>query len=119
MGIDDANGLQVGIDDGAAHEFHASAAEVAGDGVGQRGGGTSGFENGGSACEMPKVAVKRAIFMAYLHEDAGVGHGGSDFQAVAHDAFVLSQCLELPGIVAGDFPKVEAVECLAERLAFV
>ena len=38
VGIDDADGLQIGVDDGGANEGHAPLFQVLGNGVGQRAG---------------------------------------------------------------------------------
>ena len=39
VGVDDADGLQIGVDDGGAHECHTPLFQVLGNGIGQRAGG--------------------------------------------------------------------------------
>ena len=46
-----------------------------------------------------------------LQEGAGVGDGGLNLQAVAHDAAVRQEPPDLPGIVSRDLLRIKIVEC--------
>ena len=74
VGVDDADGLQIGVDDGGAHEGHAPLFQVLGNGVGQRAGGNGGviFVDDFPACPAPNIGVKTAVFFLNVPEDAAV-----------------------------------------------
>lgn len=93
MPIDDADGLEVGIDDGGADEGHAAAFQVGGDGVGQGRGGTqgAGFPHHPAAGERPDIVAERAEFLLYRLEHSAVADGGLDLQPVADDGGVAQQ----------------------------
>ena len=78
MAVDDAYGLEPGIGGGGAEEAHAAAAEVAGEGVGERRGGAQGIGLAHYVVsgEAPCVGGKAAPLCLNLQEDAGVGNGG-------------------------------------------
>ena len=61
----------------------------------------------------PQVACKRRIFFEKLQESAGVFDRGLYFQAIADDAGVLHQAVNIFLAVAGDAPGIEVVERLA------
>jgi len=44
-------------------------------------------------------------------------HGGGDLQAIADDACVVQQALDLAAVVARDLCRIKAVECAAIILA--
>ena len=90
MGIDDADGLQVGVDDGAAYELHSPARKVLGDGIGQGGSGLAGLMEDVPLCEAPDIPVKRTVFPTNLIEHAGIGDGSTNLQSVADNP--LSCC---------------------------
>ena len=57
VGVDDADGLQIGVDDGGAHECHTPLFQALGNGVGQRAGGNGGvlFADNFPACPAPNI----------------------------------------------------------------
>ena len=78
MGVDDAHGLEPGIGGGGAEETHTAAAEVAGEGVGERRGGALriGLAHHVVSGKTPGIGGKAALLRLNLQEDAGVGDGG-------------------------------------------
>ena len=61
MCIDDADGLQIGVDDGGADESHAVRLEIHCDGVGQRGCSHACLVDDVTAGEPPNIVVETAV----------------------------------------------------------
>ena len=118
VGVDDADGLQIGGDDGGAHECHTPLFQVLGNGIGQRAGGNGGviFVDNFPACPAPNIGVKTAVFFLNVPEDAAVFDAGSDFQPVADDALVREQLGDLFLAVGADLVQVKTVIDLPESL---
>ena len=57
VGVDDADGLQIGVDDGGAHECHTPLFQALGNGVGQRADGNGGviFVDNFPGCPAPNI----------------------------------------------------------------
>ena len=74
VGIDDADGLQIGVDDGGANEGHAPLFQVLGNGVGQRAGGNGGviFVDDFAVCPAPDILFKAAVLFLNVPEDTAV-----------------------------------------------
>ena len=89
MGVDDADGLQVGIDDGTPHKFHPFPVKIFGNCVRERGGGTVCFVKGPIIGKVPDIAVERTVFLTYIIEYTGIGYGCLYLQAITDDTFVL------------------------------
>ena len=53
VGVDDADGLQIGVDDGRAHEGHAALFQVGGDRVGEGRRGRAEFPDRAAAGPAP------------------------------------------------------------------
>lgn len=121
VGVDDADGLQIGVDDGGTREGHTLLFQVLGNGVGQRAGGNGGviFVDNFPACPAPNIGVKTAVFFLNVPEDAAVFDAGSDFQPVADDALVREQLGDLFLAVGADLVQVKAVVDLPESLPLV
>ena len=69
--------------------------------------------------EAPDVCVEAAVAGLNLHKCPGIGNGGFDLQAVAHDPGVAHQLLLFFPVVPGNFVCIKIVECLAITLALV
>ena len=111
VGIDDADGLQIGVDDGGANEGHAPLFQVLGNGVGQRAGGNGGviFVDDLAVCPAPDILFKAAVLFLNVPEDTAVFDTGPDFQPVADDALVREQPGNLFLAVSADLVQVKAV----------
>ena len=69
MSLHHAHGLEIGINRGAAHEFHAPAAQRCTDLVGQRRGGSSPVLLGFPLGKAPQKGRKAAVFPLDFQEN--------------------------------------------------
>lgn len=72
MCIDDADGLQIGVDDGGADESHAVRLEIHCDGVGQRGCSHACLVDDVTAGEPPNIVVETAVRRLDIPECVGI-----------------------------------------------
>lgn len=121
MGADDDHGLEPGIGGGGAEEAHAAAAEVAGEGVGERRGGAQGvgLAHHFVVGKAPGIGGKAALLRLNLQEDARVANGRLYLATVADDAGVLQQGGYLSLAKGGNGVRVEAGKGGTESLALV
>src|SRR5699024_9979460 len=111
--------LQIGVDDGGTHEFHAALLQILRDRVRQRRGCAANFPQGPAFGPVPEIAVETAPLPPDGRKDGGVAHRCGDLAPVAHNACIRRQGLPLFGAVGGHLLPVEAVEGAAEIFPFV
>ena len=115
----DADGLEIGVDDGGACELHPAAAQVGRHLVRQRrgrAGDAVAVPDGFPLGEVPDIGVEAAPLVLDGKEDTGIIHGGVELPAVADDGGVLHERVDLLCTVLRDSPGVKAVQRGAERL---
>ncbi len=119
MREDDADGLEVRVDDGGADESHSPSVEVFRYAIGEVRRGEGVLMNGLAVGETPDVFVETPHLTLDGNEDLGIADGSLDFQFVADDACVLAKFRLLLLVISGDGLIVEAVECSAESFSLV
>src|SRR5262249_39228362 len=118
-----AGGLHEGVDDGRPHELEAAARELLRDLSRQlrlrRGlrGGAEAIDLRLAVEKVPEQAREARALLHRLEIGAGREHAALDLQAVAHDAGVLHQRLDLLRREARDLLRREAGEGAAEIVA--
>ena len=117
MCIDDADGLQIGVDDGGADESHAVRLEIHCDGVGQRGCSHACLVDDVTAGEPPNIVVETAVRRLDIPECVGITDRRDDFATVADDARIVHEFGDLVLVIAPDPFDVEPIERLTETLA--
>ena len=118
--VDDAGGLQEGVDDDRADELEAALFELLRDGLRQRRGygeREAGALVGVVAGEVPEEVGEGLAGALHLHVDFCAGDGGFDLGAGADDAFVLHEAIDIGLREAGYLGGVEVFEGLAEGFA--
>ena len=78
-----------------------------------------GVDDRRAAGELPQELREPGARLAQIEPGAGVADRGTDLQAVAHDARVFKERVDLPLAVARDALRVEAVERLGVGLALL
>ena len=89
MVVDDADGLEVGVDGDAADKFEAALFHVLGDALAQFARGRALVCFVSYDCllgELPNVSIEAAECCLHLLEGLSVGDGGFYFSAVADNA---------------------------------
>ena len=119
MGVDDADGLKVGVEDGGADEGHAALFQVGGDGVGEGRGGRAKFPDRSAAGPAPEIGGKAAEFPLNVPEDPRIAHGGFQLAAVADDGSVLLKGVQLGFVKGADRLQPEAVKRPAKGFPLV
>ncbi len=101
MIVDHADGLHVGIENGAAQKPEAQLFHLAGDGIGERRVGGH-FPNGFPVVdertpvgEAPDPVAESAVARRRFQKDPGVVYRAFDFAAVADDACILHEPLHI------------------------
>ena len=89
MTIDDAHGLQVGIDDGRTDKGHAPFLEVRRNLVRQKRPGTIPFVYDLSIRPVPQIGIKTAPLLLDGQKDAGIRPGRPDFQLIPYNPGIL------------------------------
>ena len=102
MCIDDADGLQIGVDDGGADESHAVRLEIHCDGVGQRGCSHACLVDDVTAGEPPNIVVETAVRRLDIPECVGITDRRDDFATVADDARIVHEFGDLVLVIAPD-----------------
>src|SRR5690606_37475955 len=125
MIVDQPHGLHEGIAGGGADKAEAAPAQIAREAV--RGLGMSnapqvfpaqiGRAVFGRRFVAPKIGGERAEFALHLQRAGGIIDGGGDLAAMANDAGIAQQALDIGLAHGGDGGNVEAVEHRAETLA--
>src|SRR5580704_14272409 len=115
MVVDDAHGLQEGIDDGRADEAEAAQPQVLRYGIAEwrvcrYAAWARTIHHRPAAHERPQVAIEGAEFALQGEKGLRIGYGGLDLQPVAHDAGVAPQRCTAPRIEARHAMWVEAGE---------
>ena len=120
MLIINTDGLEQGVDDGGADEFHATLLEFLGDGDGFR----RDTERGSRAShdrtaidEGPEPAREAAVLRGERQERTSVGHDGRELAAMADEARVPHPNLDLHRPEARNLPRVEVGEDPSVTLA--
>lgn len=85
MRVNSADGLEVGVDGGAANEGHTARFEVGGDLVGERALGFVVFVESLAAGKSVEIVLKGAEFLADLTINLAVFNAGDDLAAIAND----------------------------------
>ncbi len=119
VGIDDAYGLQEGVDHRRAGEAHAAFAEVFGDLVGERGCRLVVLYDYLAIREAPNIFVEGAEFGLDGHKHFGIGYRRTDFQAIAYDSGILGKFFQLFVGVESYLMVVKIIERHSERLTLV
>ncbi len=123
MVVDHAGGLHESIDNGRADELEAARRQFLRDRDRDRRRG--GHALGGlervhlrlAANIAPQQLGEAGAFLHDLEIALRAGDGTLDLGAVAHDAGIVHQRLDLPGVVARNFRRLEIVERFAEIVA--
>ena len=119
VGIDDAHGLQIGVDSYSAHKLHAASLQIPCHLVREGRSGLPGLVDHGSLGEVPQVGRKAAPLPPDVAKHPGVVHGCPYFAAVADDVPVLHEGGYLFLSKGADSVQVEAVKGLSEGLSLV
>lgn len=93
MSVNDTNGLEKGVDDGAAYKFHSPFLQVLGDSVRQRRGGAkvAWLIDNSPVREAPDVVVERAKLYLYLDEGIGICNTRVNLQLVSYNLRIISK----------------------------
>src|SRR5258706_12087355 len=104
------------VADGRPHKGKAAFFEALADRVGFRRAGRQslswlpGIHARLAANKLPDVAIERSEFLLHCQECLGILHGGRDLKAVADDAPVAHQGLQLSPIITANPLSIEDVE---------
>lgn len=114
MIIDHPDGLHESIANCRADEIKTAVLQIAAQGVGFSGGGRNWraavSPQRFSFHKFPNVRVETAEFFLHGQKRARVLNGGSDFQTIANDSFVVQQFRDFAPVVVCNFRGIEVVE---------
>src|SRR3984893_3484406 len=120
--VDHAGRLTKGVDDGGAAESEPSSLQILGylhreRGVGRDFGHVAIMVLDRPAVEKAPEVIGKAFAFLNFQPCAGRGNGAFDFCAVADNAGILHQGIDLRAIVADDLFRIELIERGAKRFA--
>lgn len=119
MGVNDTDGLQIGVDNRCSDEFHTAFFQIGGNQIGQRRAGFICFIDSFLLRKMPDILEKTAPFLLNLQKNSGIADGSFNLFPVADDACILHQGLDLCFGVVLDDDWVESIKGLAEVFPLV